>query len=100
MIQPVRDAEKLERFLKLRCVTSVVSGDTSCNLDVVARGERRQEIIFLEYKTDGVLSQLRAIGFTHLTKVPSVDHDRARCRRGQTSDDIEQRRFPGTGMTD
>ena len=78
---------------------AVLMGDIAGDLDVVARRQRRQKIVFLENEPDRGFAQLGALGVGHAEQVAPGDVNGPGGRRSQPADDVKQGRFAGSGRT-
>ena len=92
--------KQLQNFHELRIQRTILVRDVARDLDVVARRQRRQQIVLLENEPDGRLAQLGALGVGHAQQIAAGDVDAARGRRRQPAQDVKQRRLAGARRPD
>ncbi len=96
VIEASRDAEELGEnveAVRIEAVAVNVLGER----DVVAGGERRQEIEFLEDEANFVAAKVGAGGVAEGGKVVAIEHDAASRGAGEGAHDVEHGRFAAPG---
>jgi hypothetical protein len=73
VIQAALDAEQLQDVEELRRERSISMSDIPRDLDIAARGEGGEEIVFLENESHRGLAELGAFGVGHAEQVASGD---------------------------
>jgi hypothetical protein len=68
-------------------------------LDVLLRGERRNQVEGLEDVAEVLRAQLRQLDFTHLRQLLAIELERAAGRPVQAAEQLQQRRLAVTGRT-
>jgi len=97
VIEALIDAEQSEHFLEVLAAWPVVAGNVARYRDVVARGEVRKQVEFLENETDGRLAEAGAAGVGEAGEILAGHLHTARSRRCEASNDMEQGRLPRAG---
>src|SRR5487761_2029940 len=72
-MHPVADAEKTQDFLEPGILSVRIAGDVARDVDVALGTQRRQQIVFLKHKADGLLTQIRAFLVAHPQQIAAVD---------------------------
>jgi hypothetical protein len=102
MIAAVGEAELVEQFDRAPVVLMVErpAGELDRELDVLARGQERDEVPALEHDADLAGAHSGPLGVVEPGDVDTVDHDRPGVRSHQTGDHAEQRRLAAARRAD
>src|SRR5580765_3435176 len=82
-------AEQLERSL-----SRTADRDELC-LDVLNRGERRDQVELLEDESERAQAERRELAVAEAGQVPALEDHVARARPVERAEQLEQRRLPG-----
>ena len=63
-MQPPLEPQQSQNLIELRIERPFLVGDVASDLDVIGRGQRRQQIIFLEHEADAGLAQSGTLSFS------------------------------------
>ncbi len=91
MLQAFAEAQQFDDLIEVGGVTITVSAsDVDGHVDVGTRVERRQEIEFLEHKSDLCLAQTCSCGVRERAEVDTINQYLAGISLGQSSNQIEE----------
>src|SRR5260370_28114487 len=73
MIQPTSDPQELQNVIERWIERAILVGDMPRDFDIVARRQRRQQVVLLEDESDAGLAQLSALAIGHAQKIAAGD---------------------------
>ena len=94
MIEPLLNSQEIEDLVEVGR-TRRHPGERLCQRNVVSSAQRRQQIVFLKHESDLGAPHHRALIFTELPQIHSVDQNLTRSGRSQPAQNMKQSRFPG-----
>src|SRR5581483_1393140 len=101
VVEPPVEADALEQLLHpLAAVAPCEVRRRERRLDVLRRGERRDEVELLEHEPEGGAPQPRQLGVPHRSEVASLEEDGALARAVEAAEQLEQRRLAGAARSD
>src|ERR1700676_2049886 len=90
VIQASGQAQQLYNLGELRIHRTVPVRDMPRDFNVIARGQRGQQVVFLKNEPNRRFTQFRPLGVRQTEQVVSIQLDAAGSWWGQSPDDVEQ----------
>ena len=101
MVETLAQADALQRFADaLRALGAIDFGEAHRQLNVLRDGHRRDEMEGLEDHADIVAAIAREVLGRHLREIAPLHDDRAGSWSIETGEQVEQRRFAGSGLAE
>src|SRR5438874_8748955 len=100
MVQALLYSQQADNFVEVLLIPpAIFAGDVAGDINVRARIEGRQQIELLEYEPNLALAHGRALGVRQFREIVAINHDPARIRTGQATEQVEESRFAAAGRS-